>query len=110
MEMLSAFEVMDKEWPLWLVLVGFLGFGLAGLFICRKLPIAAVVLLPLILLGGIRQIAELIDPYVGSAIKAEAGLSYVVVSYLAIVASIVLVVIGTVQGWKRRRLLTANSR
>jgi hypothetical protein len=28
MEMLLAFEVIDKEWPLWLVLVGFLGLGL----------------------------------------------------------------------------------
>jgi len=54
--------------------------------------------------------AELIDPYVGSAIKAEAGLSYVVVSYIAIAISIVLVVFGTVQGWKRRRQLTVNSR
>jgi len=26
-----ALEVMDKEWPLWLVLAGFLGFGLVGL-------------------------------------------------------------------------------
>jgi hypothetical protein len=55
MATLLAFEVMDKEWPLWLVLGGFLGIGVAGLFICRKLSVAAVVLLPLILLGGIRQ-------------------------------------------------------
>jgi hypothetical protein len=102
-DLLLAFEVMDKEWPLSLVLGGFLGLGVVGLLVCRKRPIWAVGLLPLVLLGGMRQIMELSDPYVGSAIRAEAGFSYVAISYGAIVASLILLGTGTVQGWKRRK-------
>ena len=28
-----ALEVMDKEWPIWLVLVGLLGLGLVGMVV-----------------------------------------------------------------------------
>ena len=101
---LLAFEVMDKEWPLWLVLVGFLGLGLVGMFVCRKRPIAAVVALPLIFLGGLRQVSELNAPYVGEAIRAEAGTGYVVLSYLSIGGGFLLLAVGTLQGWARRRL------
>ena len=30
-----AFEVMDKEFPLWFVLVRFLGVGAIGFLLCR---------------------------------------------------------------------------
>jgi hypothetical protein len=54
-----ALEVMDKEWPLWLVLTGFLGCGVIGMLLCRKWPMMAIVILPLILLAGISQVVEL---------------------------------------------------
>ena len=98
-------EVMDKEWPLWLVLTGFLGLGLVGLLSCRKWPMMAVVILPLIVLGRARQFTELNDPYVGEAIRHESGIRYVVVSYLAVGTSMILLVVGTLQGWARRKQL-----
>lgn len=98
-----AFEVMDKEWPLWLVLAGFLGLGVIGMLVSRKWPVVSILALLLIGLGGIRQIGELSDTHVGPAIRSEAGLSYVILSYFAVVCGIVLVVLGTIQGWKRRK-------
>ena len=97
-----AFEVMDKEWPLWLVIVGFLGAGIAGLLIGRKWPIPSVFVALLIVVGAVRQISELNDPYVGPNIRAEAGFKYLVASYLSITTSAVLLVVGLVQGLRRR--------
>jgi hypothetical protein len=98
-----AFEVMDKEWPLWLVLVGFLGLGLVGMLLCRKWPLIATFFLPLVVFCGMRQVLELNDPYVGGPIRQEAGLRYVVLSYLAFGGGLILLVVGTVQGWARRK-------
>ena len=97
-----ALEVMDKEWPIWLVMVGFLGVGLVGMFVCKRRPIAAVVFLPLMILGGLRQVLELNAPYVGEAIRAEAGLRYVVLSYLSIGIGFILLAQGILRGWARR--------
>jgi uncharacterized membrane protein YuzA (DUF378 family) len=97
-----AFEVMDKEWPLWLVLVGFLGLDLVGMLLCRKWLIA-ILFLPLVVFCGIRQVLELNDPYVGGPIRQEAGLRYVALSYLAFGSSLILLVVGTVQGWASRK-------
>jgi hypothetical protein len=36
--MLLGFEVMDKEWPLLRVLIGFLGLGLLGLIVAGSGP------------------------------------------------------------------------
>ena len=98
-----AFEVMDKEWPLWLMLVGFLGLGLVGMLLCRKWPLIAIFFLPLVVFCGMRQVLELNDPYVGGPIRQEAGLRYVVLSYLAFGGGLILLVVGTVQGWARRK-------
>lgn len=103
-----ALEVMDKEWPLSVVLIGFIGVGAIGLLICRKWPLAAVLFLPFLAYGSLRQGVELGDPYVGPAIRAEAGLSYVVLSWVAILSSLVLVGVGTLQGWRRRKLSVSS--
>jgi hypothetical protein len=100
-----ALEVMDKEWPLWLVLVGFLGLGLIGMLLCRKWPLIAILFLPLAVFCGIGQMLELNDPYVGEAIRREAGFRYVALSYLAFGSSVILLVVGTLQGWARRKRL-----
>lgn len=99
-----AVEVMDKEWPLWFVLVGFIGVGAIGFFVSRKWPIAAGLFLPLLACGSLRQALELADPYVGPAIRVEAGVSYVVLSWTSIVISFVLLGVGAVQGWKQHKL------
>jgi len=98
-----AFEVMDKEWPLWLVIVGFLGAGIAGLLIGRKWPILSVFVALLVVMGAVRQIGELNDQYVGPNMRAEAGFKYFVASYLSITTSVGLLVVGLVQGLKRHK-------
>ncbi|SRR6267154_3320483 len=100
-----AFEVMDKEWPLWLVIVSFLGAAIAGPLIGRKWPILCAFVALLIVVGAVRQISELNDQYVGPNIRAEAGFKYFVASYLSITTSVVLLVAGLVQGLKRRKRL-----
>ncbi len=97
------FEVMDKEWPLWFVLVVFVGLGLGGMVACTKKPNMVVLFLALVLAGGIRQVVELNDPYVGPAIRNEAGLRYVILSYVSIGAGILLPLIGAWQGRARRK-------
>ena len=103
-----ALAVMDKEWPLWLVLVAFWGLGFVGMFVCRRLPIAAVVFLPLLFMGGLGQVLELNAPYVAEAIRAEAGLRYVVLSYFLIGGGLTLVAAGTLQGLARRKLVAKS--
>ena len=98
-----AFDVMDKEWPLWLVLAVFLGMGVIGMLLCRRWPMTVLVILPLIILAVIANVRELTDPYVGEAIRREGGARYVVLSYLASCGSVILLVVGTFQGWARRR-------
>ena len=96
-------EVMDKELPLRQVLAVFLGMGLVGMLCCRKWPLTFIVIFPLLALVAIAHIAELNAPSVGEAIRAEAGVRYVVWSYLAIGSSFALLAIGTFQGWARSK-------
>ena len=103
-----AFEVMDKEWPIWFVLAGFVGLGFFGMLATKKWPITSVIFLLLIGIAGVKQISEINDPYVGPAIKAEAGKSYVVLSYSAIAASVALVCAGAIKGLKRRTRASAD--
>jgi hypothetical protein len=98
-----AFEVMDKESPLWIVLVGFFGAGVIGMLLCRKWPLVAILFVPVVVFYGIGQMLELNDPYVGEAIRCEAGARYVALSYLAFGSSVILLVVGTFQGWARRK-------
>jgi hypothetical protein len=105
MSLLTAtlFEVMDKEWPLWFVLLGFLGVGLVGMLVCRKWPPVAVLVLAWIIYGGMPQVLELNDDYVGPAMRNEAGLWYVILSYVSIGAGILLPLIGAWQGRSQRK-------
>ena len=66
----------------------------------------AVVILPLIAWGGTRQMIELRHLYVNEEIRAQAGtnLRYMVLFYLVIAISAVFVLVGTLQGWRRRKL------
>jgi hypothetical protein len=59
-------------------------------------------------LGGLRQILELNAPYVGEAIKAEAGIGYVVLSYLSICGGFLFLAVGTLKGWSRRKLIARS--
>jgi len=94
------------EWSFRLLFLGLLAVGLIGMFVCRRWPIMAVVILPLIAWGGARQMIELRHLYVDEEVRAQAGtnLRYMVLFYLVIAISAVFVVIGTFQGWRRRKL------
>jgi hypothetical protein len=97
---------MDMEWAFRLSFLGLLGVGLVGMFVCRRWPIVAVLFLPLIAWGGLRQMTELNHLYANETINAEAGvnLRHIVVFYLAFAISAVLVVVGAFQGSRRRKL------
>lgn len=95
----AYFEVMDKEPAIGMVWLVAVVIAVAGYFAGRwhwraALPFVAGALL---LLWG--RVAELRDPYIGLAIRAEAGVGYVVQSYIAAV----LAVVGPLLGLRRRR-------
>lgn len=92
--MLVLFEVMDKEWPLWFVLLVYGVVGLVGFLLCRKRRRLIYFVLPVSILIAINQTLELNDRFVGAAIVKQAGLSYVVASYAAMAFSILCPVLG----------------
>ena len=87
--------------------LGLLAVGLIGAFVCRRWPVMAVLFLPLIAWGGVRQMIELNHLYADEELKVKAGmiLRYIVVFYLTIAFSAVLVVVGTLLGSRRRKLI-----
>jgi hypothetical protein len=99
---LLLLEVMDKESPLWFVLVLFGGLGILGLLLSRKRPILAAPIMVLAMIAGVRQLIELNDPYVGSSIRSEAGLSYVILSYAAMAVALILPLLGAFLGRRAR--------
>ena len=66
----------------------------------------AVLFLPLIAWGGLRQMTELNHHYTNETINAEAGVNvrHIVLFYLAIAISAVLVAVGAFQGSRHRKL------
>ena len=66
----------------------------------------AVLILPLMAWGGVSQIPRLNHVYASEAIDAKPGMNlrYIVIFYLVIATSAVLVLFGTLQGWRRRKL------
>jgi hypothetical protein len=86
--LLLLFEVMDKEWPLWLVLLVFGSVGLVGFLICRKKRVLIALVLPVALLLSIPQVLELNDRFVGPNIVKEAGTRYVVLSCAAMLFAV----------------------
>ncbi len=101
--MFLLFEVMDKE-PSLPFIWGYFGvIGIAGFFLVRKHPAFLLLLVPLWLLESVLHISELNDPYVGPNIIREAGYSYVVQSYVAIVIGASLPILGFV-AWVRRKM------
>jgi len=88
-------EVMDKEASLFDVLFWGLIGALLVFLSARLKPWLLFILLPVIGLFFSVHLSELMDPYVGPAMEAEAGQFYVVVSWVAPV----LVLIGAAAGF-----------
>lgn len=83
-------EVMDKEFSLSAVLLwGFIG-GVLVFLAARFKPLLLLILVPVIGLFFFGHLSELMDPYVGPAMAAEAGQFYVLISW----AAPVLVLVG----------------
>ena len=99
-----AREVMNKDWLFWLVFLAFLAVGLIGMWVCRRWPTMIVLALLFVAFAGGTQMMTLNHVYADETISARAGLRYVVLSYVAIVSSFILIIVGTLQGRIRRRL------
>jgi len=99
-----AREVMNKDWLFWLVFLAFLTVGLIGMWVCQRRPTMVVLNLLLVALAAGTQMITLNHVYADETISARAGLRYVVLSYVAIVSSFILIIVGTLQGRRRRRL------
>ena len=83
------------EWSFRLMFLGLVGVGLIGMFVCRRRPIMAALILPLIAWGGVRQMTA----------KAGMNLRYIILFYLVIATtSAAFVVVGALQGWRQRKL------
>jgi hypothetical protein len=95
-------EVMDKELSLPFIWGYFGVIAVAGFLLVRKHPAFLLLIIPLWLLAASLHFSELNDPFVGPDIIREAGNSYVVQSYFAIVTSAILPLIGFA-AWVRRR-------
>lgn len=74
-------EVMDKEPSLTFMLLWGLVSALLVFFVARSKPLLLLVLIPAIGLFFFAQLSELMDPYIGPAIAAEAGQFYVFISW-----------------------------
>ena len=95
----ALLEVMDKELPLWMVAVESVTIGITGFYLARRRSLLSIPVYVLALLDASR-IQELRDPYVGPAILKEAGLAYVVLSYLFAAIVLVLPLIGLLRSRK----------
>lgn len=99
-------EVMDKEFSLVSVLLWGLIGSLLVFLAARLKPLLLFVLLPVIGLFFYSHLSELMDPYVGPAMAAEAGQLYFFISW----AAPAMVLVGGGAGFAfRRRNAKANT-
>ena len=99
-------EVMDKEFSLGAVLLWGLIGGVLVFLAARLKPLLLLILVPVIGLFFFGHLSELMDPYVGPAMAAEAGQFYVFISW----AAPVVVLIGGGLGFVlRHRNVKANT-
>jgi hypothetical protein len=94
----AAFEVMDKEPPLWLIFLVSFSTGAIGMLVARRRPILSALFVTLVLLGAFALILELSDTYVGESIIKEGGLIYLGGCGIAILAGIGMPVLGAFAG------------
>lgn len=86
----ALLEVMDKEWSvpsMWLI---FLVLGVAAAWLARRSIFASLCVASLVVLLAMGQHSELTDPFVGPAIRREAGGAYFVHSYASMAVALAL--------------------
>jgi hypothetical protein len=101
MTIFALFEVMDKEPSLITLWITSIFLGVGGLALSRYRWWLAASLLVIALTMGLAQVMELRDPFVGPQIISEAGRGYVIQSYIAVVISILLPLLGLIMKWRR---------
>jgi hypothetical protein len=87
---LVLLEVMDKELAIPQLWVTFLFLGIAAAWLARGSVVASLCVGSLIVLMAMGQHAELTDPFVGPAIRQEAGPWYAVHSYAAVAVALAM--------------------
>ncbi len=97
--LLPAVEVMDKEPSLVFIWGLALGIGWAAFATAREWRRGWVVCVPVLFLATLPMINEQYDPVIGPMMWSEAGLSYRLLSHLAIVVMWSL----ALGGWLARR-------
>jgi len=98
----AILEVMDKEPSLTATVILAGALGLVGFLAGRRRPWFALFPLAALLLFGFGRLSELQDPFVGAAIRQEAGSGYAVLTYVSMAVGLALCVAGALQGWLRR--------
>jgi hypothetical protein len=81
--MLIILEVMDKEPSLVAIWLTYLALGIAGFSVARFRRWLVVVPAVLIFFFAASQLSEWLDPFVGPAMRHEAGTSYFVQTGIA---------------------------
>jgi NADH:ubiquinone oxidoreductase subunit 4 (subunit M) len=98
-----AFEVMDKEPPLWFIFLSSFSTGAIGMLVARRRPILSTLFVAVVLLGAFALYLELNDSFVGESIVKEGGLAYLGGCVIAILAGIGMPLLGTFAGTNKLR-------
>lgn len=96
-------EVMDKEPSIRSMWISTLVLGGGGLFLCRRWPWFALLIVPVVALGAWGLMGEIADPHVGPAILREAGASYPTHAYASAALSAILPLVGCAMWLRGRR-------
>jgi hypothetical protein len=95
---LAAFEVMDKEPPLWLISLGCFGAGAIGMLAARRRPVLCAPFVAVVLLVAFALYLELRDPFVGPSIVREGGFAYLAGCGVALLAGVGMPLFGAFAG------------
>ena len=101
------FEVMDKAPSLPSLWIYFGMLGVVGFLLVRWHPIFLLLVIALWLLVAPLHYSEMNDPYVGPNMVREAGVNYVVQSYITMALGGVLPVLG-IFAWLHRRKMSVD--
>jgi hypothetical protein len=107
---LAAFEVMDKEPPLWLIFLASFSTGAIGMLAARRRPILSALFVTVVLLGAFALYLEVSDSFVGEAIVKENGFAYLGGCGIAILAGIGMPLLGAFVGAKKLQQSAATWR
>src|SRR5271166_2663032 len=96
----AAFEVMDKEPPLWFIVLASFATGAVGMLVARRRPVLSALFVTVVLLGAFALYLEWSDSFVREAIIREVGIPYLGGSVAAILVGIGLPLFGALAGSK----------